>query len=250
MPSACASLDDADRAGRAAGRCAASSAAVDARQDARRLPIGAHARCRFRRKAAIACIACSSRICARRRIRRTVFAAWRRLPRDVRRDADDHRRRARSGARARGARRSLRPIRACSGWGHAPHAWTRQAIKRAHLLIVSSRMEGGANVVVEAVTAGTAGDREPHVGQRRHAGRRLSRLFRGRRARGLACARRARIARSRVPRRARSGIAARERARVRAGGRSERRSRQQSSARRARATGRMTQSDPAGSTSP
>ena len=39
--------------------------------------------------------------------------------------------------------------------GARPHAWTRQAIKRAHLLIVSSRMEGGANVVVEAVTAGT-----------------------------------------------------------------------------------------------
>lgn len=39
--------------------------------------------------------------------------------------------------------------------GPRPHAWTRQAIKRAHLLIVSSRMEGGANVVVEAVTAGT-----------------------------------------------------------------------------------------------
>ncbi len=40
--------------------------------------------------------------------------------------------------------------------GARPHAWTRQAIKRAHLLLVPSRMEGGANVVVEAVTAGTA----------------------------------------------------------------------------------------------
>ncbi len=40
--------------------------------------------------------------------------------------------------------------------GSRPHAWTRQAIKRAHLLIVPSRMEGGANVIVEAVTAGTA----------------------------------------------------------------------------------------------
>jgi putative glycosyltransferase (TIGR04348 family) len=39
--------------------------------------------------------------------------------------------------------------------GERPHAWTRQAIKRAHLLIVSSLMEGGANVIVEAVTAGT-----------------------------------------------------------------------------------------------
>jgi putative glycosyltransferase (TIGR04348 family) len=39
--------------------------------------------------------------------------------------------------------------------GARPHGWTRQAIKRAHLLIVCSRMEGGANVVVEAVTSGT-----------------------------------------------------------------------------------------------
>ncbi len=40
--------------------------------------------------------------------------------------------------------------------GPRAHPWTRQAIKRAHLLVVPSRMEGGANVVVEAVTAGTA----------------------------------------------------------------------------------------------
>jgi putative glycosyltransferase (TIGR04348 family) len=39
--------------------------------------------------------------------------------------------------------------------GPRPHGWTRQAIKRAHVLICASRMEGGANVVVEAVTAGT-----------------------------------------------------------------------------------------------
>jgi putative glycosyltransferase (TIGR04348 family) len=39
--------------------------------------------------------------------------------------------------------------------GARPHGWTRQAIKRAHLLIISSRMEGGANVIVEAVTCGT-----------------------------------------------------------------------------------------------
>ncbi len=39
--------------------------------------------------------------------------------------------------------------------GAMPHAWTRQAIKRAHLLLLPSRMEGGANVVVEAVSAGT-----------------------------------------------------------------------------------------------
>jgi putative glycosyltransferase (TIGR04348 family) len=39
--------------------------------------------------------------------------------------------------------------------GAMPHPWTRQAIRRAHLLLLPSRMEGGANVVVEAVTAGT-----------------------------------------------------------------------------------------------
>ena len=40
--------------------------------------------------------------------------------------------------------------------GPRAHPWTRQAIKRAHLLLVPSRMEGGANVVVEAITAGTS----------------------------------------------------------------------------------------------
>lgn len=39
--------------------------------------------------------------------------------------------------------------------GAWPHSKTRQAIKQAHLLINSSRMEGGANVIVEALTAGT-----------------------------------------------------------------------------------------------
>jgi len=40
--------------------------------------------------------------------------------------------------------------------GPLPHARTRQAIRRAHVLICASQMEGGANVVVEAITAGTA----------------------------------------------------------------------------------------------
>jgi putative glycosyltransferase (TIGR04348 family) len=39
--------------------------------------------------------------------------------------------------------------------GPKPHGWTRQAIKHAHLVIVPSKMEGGANVIVEAVTSGT-----------------------------------------------------------------------------------------------
>jgi putative glycosyltransferase (TIGR04348 family) len=45
--------------------------------------------------------------------------------------------------------------------GSRPHTRTRQAIKRAHLLLCPSRMEGGANVVVEAITAGT-----PVIGSR------------------------------------------------------------------------------------
>ena len=40
--------------------------------------------------------------------------------------------------------------------GALAHGVTRQAIKRAHLLLVPSLMEGGANVVVEALTSGTA----------------------------------------------------------------------------------------------
>lgn len=39
--------------------------------------------------------------------------------------------------------------------GPIPHGATRQAIKRAHVLLVPSLMEGGANVVVEALTSGT-----------------------------------------------------------------------------------------------
>lgn len=40
--------------------------------------------------------------------------------------------------------------------GALSHGLTRAAIKRAHLLIHPSIMEGGANVIVEAITAGTA----------------------------------------------------------------------------------------------
>jgi glycosyltransferase involved in cell wall biosynthesis len=39
--------------------------------------------------------------------------------------------------------------------GALPHGLTRAAIQRAHLLIHPSVVEGGANVIVEAVTAGT-----------------------------------------------------------------------------------------------
>lgn len=39
--------------------------------------------------------------------------------------------------------------------GALPHGLTRAAIKRSHLLIHPSVLEGGANVIVEAITAGT-----------------------------------------------------------------------------------------------
>ena len=39
--------------------------------------------------------------------------------------------------------------------GGLTRAQTRQRIKRAHLLVIASKMEGGANVIVEAITADT-----------------------------------------------------------------------------------------------
>ena len=39
--------------------------------------------------------------------------------------------------------------------GSLPHGLTRSAIKRAHVLVHPSRMEGGANVIVEAIMSGT-----------------------------------------------------------------------------------------------
>lgn len=51
--------------------------------------------------------------------------------------------------------------------GALPHAATRQRIRRAHVLVVPSRMEGGANVIVEAVVAGTpvlASDCDGNIG--------------------------------------------------------------------------------------
>lgn len=38
--------------------------------------------------------------------------------------------------------------------GNLPHAATRQRLKRSHLMAITSRMEGGANVIIEAVTSG------------------------------------------------------------------------------------------------
>jgi glycosyltransferase involved in cell wall biosynthesis len=39
--------------------------------------------------------------------------------------------------------------------GALPHESTRRRIQAAHVLVHSSRMEGGAHVVIEAVTSGT-----------------------------------------------------------------------------------------------
>ncbi len=64
--------------------------------------------------------------------------------------------------------------------GALPHGLTRCAIRDAHLLVHPSLMEGGANVIVEAVNGRHAGDRKPRFGQRGHAGEELSGLFRGR----------------------------------------------------------------------
>ena len=84
----------------------------------------------------------------------TVFAAWRALPLElpiflnIIGDALD----PALGDAARALAATDPRVR----WlGPRPHSWTRQAIKRAHLLLCPSRMEGGANVVVEAITAGT-----------------------------------------------------------------------------------------------
>jgi putative glycosyltransferase (TIGR04348 family) len=85
----------------------------------------------------------------------TVFAAWRMLPPALPATLTivgaplDAALGAEAAALA-GADRRVRYL------GPRPHAWTRQAIRRAHVLVLPSRMEGGANVVVEAVTAGTA----------------------------------------------------------------------------------------------
>jgi putative glycosyltransferase (TIGR04348 family) len=43
----------------------------------------------------------------------------------------------------------------CYRWlGGLPHAKTRQLLKRSQLMVITSRMEGGANVIAEAITSG------------------------------------------------------------------------------------------------
>jgi putative glycosyltransferase (TIGR04348 family) len=62
---------------------------------------------------------------------------------------------ARDAATARQVRAAARRAPAVRLAGALPHAMAREAMRRAHLLVVPSVMEGGANVIAEALTAGT-----------------------------------------------------------------------------------------------
>ncbi len=59
-------------------------------------------------------------------------------------------------ALADAARHAQATLPAFRWLGARPHGETRKRIQRAHLLVNSSRMEGGAHVVLEAVQSGTA----------------------------------------------------------------------------------------------
>ncbi|HVF64681.1 MAG TPA: selenoneine biosynthesis selenosugar synthase SenB [Casimicrobiaceae bacterium] len=84
----------------------------------------------------------------------TVFEAWRRVPRDIPATLTIIGG-ALDSALADAARALVADDPRVKWLGNRPHAATRQAIRRAHILIVASKMEGGANVVVEAITSGT-----------------------------------------------------------------------------------------------
>ena len=62
---------------------------------------------------------------------------------------------ARDAATARQVRAAARRAPGIRLAGALPHAMAREAMRRAHLLVVPSVMEGGANVIAEALTAGT-----------------------------------------------------------------------------------------------
>jgi putative glycosyltransferase (TIGR04348 family) len=86
---------------------------------------------------------------------RTLFGAWSRIPADapifmrhIGAPLD-----AELGAEALETARRDKRYRYS---GALPHGLTRAAIARAHVLVHPSIMEGGANVIVEAVMAGTA----------------------------------------------------------------------------------------------
>ncbi len=86
---------------------------------------------------------------------RTLLRAAARLAhrRDIRIDLIGH---ALQPALARAAQDAERTLANFRWLGARPHAETRQRIARAHLLVNSSVMEGGAHVVLEAVQSGTA----------------------------------------------------------------------------------------------
>jgi putative glycosyltransferase (TIGR04348 family) len=84
----------------------------------------------------------------------TVLAAWHQLPADAAlflNIVGD----SLEPALARAVREAMSGDQRIRWLGAQPYPRTRQLIKRAHLMIVSSLMEGGANVISEAVTAGT-----------------------------------------------------------------------------------------------
>lgn len=84
----------------------------------------------------------------------TALEAWRSLPRDLAATLTIVGA-ALEAPLADAVRRATAADRRVRWLGARPHGWTRQAIRRAHALVVTSRMEGGANVVVEALTSGT-----------------------------------------------------------------------------------------------
>jgi putative glycosyltransferase (TIGR04348 family) len=74
---------------------------------------------------------------------------------------------ARDPALARTVERLVARIPNATMLGAVSHGRTRQRIRHAHVLVVPSRMEGGANVIVEAVTCGTpvlAADCDGNIG--------------------------------------------------------------------------------------
>lgn len=81
-------------------------------------------------------------------------AALARLPQDTRVEVV-HVGAALSGAMAREARRRMRSEPRYRWLGGLPHARALAWLARSHLLVVSSRMEGGANVIAEAARIGT-----------------------------------------------------------------------------------------------
>lgn len=55
------------------------------------------------------------------------------------------------------AEQALQTQRDCPRYrwlGNLPHAATRQRLKKSHLMVIASQMEGGANVIIEALTSG------------------------------------------------------------------------------------------------